>query len=95
MVRNQRRQPYQPRRKGKRKDTSTVTVSKMDQKEFGNVGAGKLSDHPSLARQREEIAVLKRNITPEEVEIAIDTYVRIKYDRLKNADYWDQKEIVK
>ncbi len=48
--------------------------------------------HEVIARQREEIAVLKRNITPEEVEIAIDTYVRIKYDRLKNADYWDEKE---
>ncbi len=48
--------------------------------------------HEVVARQREEIAVLKRNITPEEVEIAIDTYVRIKYDRLKNFEYWQDKE---
>jgi len=60
---------------------------------FGNVqDVDRSGIHPSLSRQREEIAVLKRNITPEEVEIAINAYVQAKYDRLKHVDHWDENK---
>ncbi len=58
----------------------------MEQKEYGNAYAGKPSDHPEIKRRVEEMAVLRRNITDDEVEIAIMAYIRAKWHRLQEEE---------
>ena len=55
----------------------------MEQTGFGNAFAGRPQDHPEIKRRVEEMAVLRRNITDEEVEIAIMAYIRAKWHRLQ------------